>query len=68
MTTNETLTLPKAEIAERRQSEQSMMPEDLWAPLSEHEIRSLVKYLASPKQVPAPLELGKASSPQPVKP
>ena len=25
-----------------------MMPEDLWAPLSDHEVRSLVAYLASP--------------------
>ena len=49
-----TVTLPKSEIAERRQSEQSMMPEDLWTPLSEHEVRSLVKYLASPAQVPLP--------------
>src|SRR5262249_52434408 len=53
-TANETLTLPKSDIAERRSSEQSMMAEDLWKPLSEHEIRSLVKYLASPVQVPLP--------------
>ena len=25
-----------------------MMPDDLWTPLSDHEIRSLVAYLASP--------------------
>ena len=31
-----------------------MMPDDLWKPLSEHEIRSLVSYLASPAQVPLP--------------
>jgi putative heme-binding domain-containing protein len=53
-TVNETITLPRSEVAERRQSDQSMMPEDLWAPLSEHEIRSLVSYLASPAQVPMP--------------
>ena len=35
-----------------RPSEQSMMPEDLWTPLDEHEVRSLVAYLASPGQVP----------------
>ena len=29
-----------------------MMPEDLWTPLSDHEVRSLVAYLASPAQVP----------------
>ena len=54
VTANETVTLPKSEVAGRRQSEQSMMPEDLWTPLSEHEMRSLVQYLASPAQVPLP--------------
>jgi putative membrane-bound dehydrogenase-like protein len=54
VTANETVTLPKSEVAERRQSELSMMPEDLWVPLSEHEVRSLVQYLASPAQVPLP--------------
>ena len=29
-----------------------MMPEDLWNPLSEHQVRSLVAYLALPGQVP----------------
>ena len=53
-TANETITLPKNEIDARRTSEQSMMPEDLWKPLSEFEIRSLVNYLASPAQVPLP--------------
>ena len=51
---NEAITLPKNEIEERRSSEQSMMAEDLWKPLSEHEIRSLVAYLASPGQVALP--------------
>jgi putative membrane-bound dehydrogenase-like protein len=54
VTANETLIMPKSEISERRQSEQSMMPDDLWTPLSEHEIRSLVQYLASPAQVALP--------------
>ena len=53
-TANETITVPKPEIEERRTSEQSMMPEDLWKPLSEFEVRSLVSYLASPAQVPLP--------------
>jgi putative heme-binding domain-containing protein len=52
VTANETLTIPKGEIDARKPSEQSMMPEDLLKPLSEHEIRSLVAYLASPAQVP----------------
>jgi putative heme-binding domain-containing protein len=54
VTANETITLPKSEIEEQRSSEQSMMAEDLWKPLSEHEIRSLVSYLASPAQVALP--------------
>jgi putative heme-binding domain-containing protein len=54
LTANETITLPKTEIEERRASEQSMMPDDLWKGLSDHEIRSLVSYLASPAQVSLP--------------
>jgi putative membrane-bound dehydrogenase-like protein len=56
VTANETLTIPKSEIEQRRVSEQSMMPEDLWKPLSDQEIRALVAYLASPDQVPLPGE------------
>jgi putative membrane-bound dehydrogenase-like protein len=63
VTANETVTLPKSEIEERRASEQSMMPEDLWKPLSEHEIRSLVAYLASPAQVPLPATQGGQKAP-----
>ena len=55
VTANETITLPKSDVEQRRQSDQSMMPEDLWTPLSEHEVRSLVSYLASPAQVPLPV-------------
>lgn len=53
LTANETVTIPKAEIEDRKPSDKSMMPEDIWNPLSDHEIRSLVVYLASPAQVPA---------------
>jgi putative heme-binding domain-containing protein len=53
-TANETVTIPRNEIEERRQSDASMMPDDLWGPLSEHEVRSLVAYLASSAQVPLP--------------
>jgi putative heme-binding domain-containing protein len=51
-TANEVVVIPRGEIAERKPSEQSMMPEDLWTPLGEHEVRSLVAYLAAPAQVP----------------
>ncbi len=64
VTANETITLPKSDIEERRQSDQSMMPEDLWTPLSEHEVRSLVSYLASPAQVPLPAGEGRRRKPR----
>ncbi len=53
VTANETVIVPKGEIDERTLSPKSMMPDDLWKPLSDHEVRSLVAYLASPEQVPA---------------
>ena len=59
VTANEELVLPKADVEDRRPSDQSMMPEGLWKALSEHEIRSLVAYLASPAQVPSPPETSK---------
>ncbi len=52
VTANETLVLPLGEVEERKRSDTSMMPDDLWGKLSEHETRSLVAYLASPGQVP----------------
>ncbi len=51
-TANEVVMIPRSEIEARRLSEHSMMPEDLWNPLSDHQVRSLVAYLASPGQVP----------------
>lgn len=54
LTATDIVTVPRGEIDERKVSDQSMMPDDLWKPLSDHEIRSLVAYLASPAQV-APL-------------
>lgn len=53
-TANETLTLATGDIEERQQAEKSMMPDDLLKPLSDHEVRSLVAYLASPAQTPLP--------------
>jgi putative membrane-bound dehydrogenase-like protein len=63
MTANETVTLPKSEVDQRKASEQSMMPEDLWKALSEQDIRSLVSYLASPAQVALPAAAGARSGP-----
>ncbi len=52
VTANETLTLPKTEVEARKPSEASMMPDDLLKPLSDHETRSLVAYLAAQGQTP----------------
>ncbi|MGH7139129.1 MAG: family 16 glycoside hydrolase, partial [Pirellulales bacterium] len=49
---NETVTMLKSDIEERELSTKSMMPDDQLKPFSEHEIRSLVAYLASPVQTP----------------
>jgi len=54
-TANEVVIIPKSELEKvggREISEQSMMPEEIIKPLSERELRSLVAYMASPKQVP----------------
>ena len=52
VTANETLIIPKDQVAERRLSELSMMPEGLWDTLGDHEVRSLMSYLAGKTQVP----------------
>ena len=53
-TANEDVILPKPEIDERSQSSVSMMPEGMLDKLSDAEVISLVRYLASPEQVPLP--------------
>ncbi|HVX11184.1 MAG TPA: PVC-type heme-binding CxxCH protein [Pirellulales bacterium] len=49
---NETVTLLKSDIEERELSDKSMMPDDQLKPFSDHQVRSLVAYLASPAQTP----------------
>lgn len=44
--------IPLDEIEDRKLSEKSMMPEDQLRPFSAHEIRSLVAYLGSDRQLP----------------
>ncbi len=51
-TADEQLTLARDEIEAMRQSEQSMMPDNLLEQLTPHEVRSLFAYLASPRQTP----------------
>jgi putative membrane-bound dehydrogenase-like protein len=52
ITANETLTVPKGDVETREPSAVSMMPDDLLKNLSEADVRSLIAYLRSPKQVP----------------
>lgn len=54
LTANETLVIPRNEIATMHQSELSMMPEGLLEPLNEQEVRDLIHYLRQPGQVPLP--------------
>ena len=53
-TANESLTIPRNEIASQRLTELSMMPEGLLAPLSDQEVRDLIYYLSRPGQAPLP--------------
>jgi putative membrane-bound dehydrogenase-like protein len=54
VTANETLTIPRKEIRDLRQSKLSMMPEGLLDQLKDQEIRDLLYYLSRPGQVPMP--------------
>jgi putative heme-binding domain-containing protein len=51
-TATETVVVPKSEIDDRELSAKSMMPDDQLKPFSEHDVRSLIAYLASPAQTP----------------
>ena len=53
-TINAELIIPKADIDVEQQSNVSIMPDGLLDPLSDTDIRDLLKYLASSKQVPLP--------------
>lgn len=53
-TANERVVIPRDEIEEFRNSNESMMPEGLFDKLTEAEVRDLVSYLASPAPPPTP--------------
>jgi len=55
-TANELVTIPRDEIESQRQTELSMMPEELLAPLSDQEVRDLLYYLSRSGQVPLPAD------------
>lgn len=52
VTANETLTIPRDEIASLRESELSMMPEELLQTFTDQEVRDLIYYLRQPSQAP----------------
>jgi putative heme-binding domain-containing protein len=53
-TTNETVVLPIADIASRKQTNLSIMPDGLFDQMKQDEVRDLVAYLRSKEQVPIP--------------
>ncbi len=53
-TTTERKTILKNEIDERQLSPKSMMPEQMLAALKDDDVRDLILYLRSNKQVPLP--------------
>ena len=59
---NETLTLAKADIEDRKSSDLSMMPDNLCANLDTRQVRDLLAYLRHPSQTPvlATVETAKA--------
>ncbi|MCI0642343.1 MAG: DUF1080 domain-containing protein, partial [Gemmataceae bacterium] len=52
LTQNETLTVPQGDVAAKKASDKSMMPDDLVKQVSDLEIRALIAYLQSPGQTP----------------
>lgn len=54
LTANDHVTIPREDIDEMSESPVSMMPDGLWAKLTNEEVRDLVKYLAAETQVPLP--------------
>jgi putative heme-binding domain-containing protein len=53
-TTNDTLTLPTADIVTRKQTPLSIMPEGLLDQMKPAEVRDLIAYLRAKEQVPVP--------------
>jgi putative heme-binding domain-containing protein len=53
-TVNEEVTVPVADIEARKPTALSVMPDGLFDVLKDEEVRDLVAYLASPRQVPLP--------------
>ena len=50
------MTFNRADVEKMTQSNQSLMPEGILAPLTQSEVRDLIAYLSYPAQVPLPKE------------
>ena len=61
-TANEVVIVPNDDIDEISTSPLSMMPDGLWAKLSDDDVRDLVKYLGSKQQVPLPEDFDPAAA------
>ena len=53
LTERETLTIPATDVASKKPSELSMMPDDILKQVNEDEFRALIAYLQTQAQVPA---------------
>src|SRR5205823_14937314 len=54
VTATETVVIPRDEVESNTPGDKSMMPDDLLKPLTDDEVRRLVAYLGSSRQVPLP--------------
>jgi putative membrane-bound dehydrogenase-like protein len=62
-TQNDAVVVPKSEIESRNQSGLSLMPDGLLDKMTNEELRDLIAYLASSRQVPLPKEQAKTKGP-----
>ncbi|HUG93195.1 MAG TPA: c-type cytochrome, partial [Planctomycetaceae bacterium] len=60
-TATETVVVAKDDVDERQESNLSMMPEGILEKLTDEELRNLIAYLASPRQVPLPDDVSASS-------
>ncbi|HEY5313948.1 MAG TPA: c-type cytochrome, partial [Pirellulales bacterium] len=63
VTANDTIVVPKNEIEQRSRSKSSMMPDDILKPLTDQQVRALIAYMASPRQVALPPETAVSAQP-----
>ncbi len=62
VTATETVVIPRDEVESNTPGDKSMMPDDLLKPLKDDEVRALVAYLGSSRQVPLPANADNAKT------